>query len=155
VTREAIGSAVERLPATASLADLLPPLFQIAATRPADRVPAENRAALLAVALYVNGEDPARVIPEGRDWRRPAWRRLSLGGRRDHAQHFTISAAIAAAAGAPIAHVIGIYKEMDDARRGGGFSFSDLAADRAGTTFGQTIAGFRRSRSSRRPAGGR
>ena len=136
---EAIGPAVERLPARASVADLLRPLFQLAATHSTDRPPAaENRAALLALALYVNGRDPARLIPDAREWRRPPRRRLQLGGRGDLAQHFTISAAIAAAAGAPIAHLIGLYKEVDDARRGGGFSFSDLTADRAGTTFGES-----------------
>jgi hypothetical protein len=134
---EAIGPAVQRLPARASVADLLRPLLQLTADRSSAHPPTgENRAALLALALYVNGRDPARLIPEARAWRRPAWRRLLLGGRGDLAQHFTISAAIAAAAGAPIAHVIGLYKEIDDARRGGGFSFSDLVADRAGTTFG-------------------
>jgi uncharacterized protein YfiM (DUF2279 family) len=136
---EAIGPAVAPLTARASIADLLPPLFRLATTRSADNpLPAEHRAALLALALYVNGKDPARLIPEARAWRRPPWRRLQLGGRGDLAQHFTISAAIAATAGAPIAHVIGLYKEIDDARRGGGFSFSDLLADRAGTTFGDT-----------------
>jgi hypothetical protein len=135
---EAIGPIAQRLPARASVADLLRPLVQMAARHSADRPPAaENRAALLALALYVNGKDPARLIPEARNWRRPAWRRLQLGGRGDLAQHFTLSAAIAAAAGAPIAHLIGLYKEVDDARRGGGFSFSDLTADRAGTTFGE------------------
>lgn len=134
---QAIGPAVQGLPARASLADLLSPLFQLAAKRSASlEAPAEHRAALIAVALYVNGKDPARMIPEAREWQRPAWRRFQLSGRRDLAQHFTMSAAIAAAAG-PIAHVIGLLKEIEDARRGGGFSFSDLAADRAGTTFAQ------------------
>ena len=138
---EAIGPAVERLPAGASVPDLLRPLFQLAASRSVDKTAAaENRAALIALALYVNGKDPSRVIAEARAWRRPAWRRLPLARRRDLAQHFTLSAAIAAAAG-PLAHLIGIYKEMEDARGGGGFSFTDLAADRAGTTFGEAATG--------------
>jgi len=33
---------------------------------------------------------------------------------------------------------VGLWKELADARRGGsGFSFNDLAADRAGTRFGE------------------
>jgi hypothetical protein len=47
------------------------------------------------------------------------------------------SAAIAAAAGVPLADWAGVYKELSDARGGSGFSFSDLAADRAGTAFGR------------------
>jgi hypothetical protein len=30
-----------------------------------------------------------------------------------------------------------LYKEIDDSRYGSGFSFNDLAADRAGTKFGE------------------
>jgi uncharacterized protein YfiM (DUF2279 family) len=139
---EAIGPAVRPFSARASVAELVRPLLQLAATRSAGGAagPAaadENRLALIALAFYVNGKDPARLIPEAAGWQRPGWRRILLGGRGDLAQHFTISAAIAAAAGAPIAQVIGVYKEIDDARRGGGFSFSDLTADRAGTAFGE------------------
>jgi hypothetical protein len=133
---EAIGPAVERLPAQVAIADVATPLFRLSASRSTDNpAPAENRAALIAIALYVNGRDPARLIPDAAGWRRPAWRRVALAGRRDLVQHFTISAAVAAAAG-PLADLIGIYKELEDARGGGGFSFSDLAADRAGAAFG-------------------
>ena len=55
----------------------------------------------------------------------------------DLAQHFAISAALAAWAGEPLANTIGLDKEVDDARGGSGFSFADLAADRAGTRFGE------------------
>src|SRR5262249_46081018 len=44
--------------------------------------------------------------------------------------------AIAAEAGSPLADAIGLYKEVDDSRGGSGFSFNDIAADRAGTRFG-------------------
>lgn len=40
---------------------------------------------------------------------------------------------------------MGLYKELEDARGGSGFSFDDLAADRAGTRFGELAAGDRRS----------
>ena len=73
----------------------------------------------------------------GRDCRRVE---LTLNGRHDSAQHFVISAALAAWAGEPVAEAIGLYKELDDARRGSGFSFADLAADRAGTRFGELVA---------------
>jgi uncharacterized protein YfiM (DUF2279 family) len=64
-------------------------------------------------------------------------RKVTLNGRTDSPQHFTISAALAAHAGSPLADAIGLYKEVDDSRRGSGFSFNDLAADRAGTRFGE------------------
>ena len=77
------------------------------------------------------------MVPEARDWPRAASRGLTMAGRGDLAQHFTVSAAVSAAAGAALADFIGLYKEIDDARRGSGFSFADLAADRAGTRLGQ------------------
>ncbi|PKO40893.1 MAG: hypothetical protein CVU33_01690 [Betaproteobacteria bacterium HGW-Betaproteobacteria-6] len=40
-----------------------------------------------------------------------------------------------------MADAIGVYKEMADARHGRGFSFADLAADRAGTRFGELLSG--------------
>jgi hypothetical protein len=38
-----------------------------------------------------------------------------------------------------VADAIGVYKEMADSRHGSGFSFADLAADRAGTRFGELL----------------
>jgi uncharacterized protein YfiM (DUF2279 family) len=77
-----------------------------------------------------------------------------LLGRYDSAQHFVISAALAAWAGEPAANAIGVYKEIDDSRRGSGFSFADLAADRAGTRFGEVLA-WRPGNASTRPCAGR
>lgn len=49
---------------------------------------------------------------------------------------------IAAEAGTPLADAVGLWKELDDTRRGGsGFSFADLAADRAGTRLGEAAVG--------------
>jgi hypothetical protein len=67
---------------------------------------------------------------------------VTLQGRTDFPQHFTISAALAATAGSPLSNVVGLYKELEDARGGSGFSFNDIAADRAGTRFGElAVAG--------------
>ena len=96
----------------------------------------ENRAALMAMTLYVNGWNPAMLVPDARDWPSAHQRSLHLAGRGDLAQHFIVSAMIAAASGTPIAAAAGVYKELSDARDGSGFSFSDLAADRAGERFG-------------------
>ena len=56
---------------------------------------------------------------------------MLLAGRQDLAKHFAISAAISAHSGAPLADAIGLYKELEDARGGSGFSFDDLAAEPA------------------------
>jgi hypothetical protein len=61
---------------------------------------------------------------------------VTLAGRQDSAQHFLVSAALAAEGGGPLADAIGLYKEVADSRGGSGFSFNDLAADRAGTRLG-------------------
>jgi hypothetical protein len=96
----------------------------------------EHRAALVAVAFYVTRWPIERLLPEARTWPRPTLRRVTLGGRGDHAQHFIVSAAIAATAGSPLAEAIGLYKEIRDTQGASGFSFSDVAANRAGQRFG-------------------
>jgi hypothetical protein len=60
-----------------------------------------------------------------------------LAGREDFPLHFLISAALAAEGTGPLSKAIGIYKEVADARQGSGFSFNDMAANRAGTRFGE------------------
>ena len=64
-----------------------------------------------------------------------------MRGRGDLAQHFGISAAIAAAGGGVLADSIGVFKELDDSRGGSGFSFPDLLADRAGVRLSTAALG--------------
>ena len=119
---------------------LLVPLLQLASQRAGtngSQAIAENRSALIVLAFYVNGKGLAALVPAARDWPAPAPRRVTLAGRTDFPEHFAISAALAATAGSPLADAVGLYKEVDDARRGSGFSFGDIAADRAGTRFGE------------------
>lgn len=124
-------------------ADSLPPvlqrLFALAQTRGGDTV-AEQRSALLALALHVNGRSPAMLVPAAADWPPVPRQVLTLHGREDLTQHFVGSALIAAHAGAQWANAIGLSKEVRDARSGSGFSFTDLLADRAGTRLGERIA---------------
>lgn len=63
----------------------------------------------------------------------------ALHGRHDLAQHFSISAALTAAAGPQAAESAGILKEMLDSRGGSGFSFADLSADFAGIAFARHL----------------
>jgi hypothetical protein len=98
---------------------------------------AENRAALLTLAFFINGKGLGTIYPAAKTWPRPAARNVTLAGRHDFAQHFSVSAALAATAGSPLADAVGLFKEIDDSRGGSGFSFNDIAADRAGTRFGE------------------
>jgi hypothetical protein len=61
---------------------------------------------------------------------------VMLDGRRDLRQHFALSAAFVAVGREAQAFALGELKELLDAAPGGsGFSFDDLAADRAGMRF--------------------
>ena len=101
---------------------------------------AQRRAALLVLASSLAGGNLAAIIPDAASWPQPPRVALTLRGRYDSAQHFVVSAALAAWAGEPVATAIGLYKELEDARRGSGFSFADLMADRAGTRLGELVA---------------
>ncbi len=117
---------------------LLGPMMEFAAQRAAHGEAAtESRSALVVLAFYINGKGLAALVPAARDWPQAQRHRVVLSGRTDFAQHFTVSAALAATAGSPLSDVVGLYKELDDARAGSGFSFNDIAADRAGTRFGE------------------
>ena len=93
----------------------------------------------LRARMEIAGKNLAQLLPQARSWPRPRRLTLTLLGREDSAQHFGISAALAIWAGEPAAKAIGMYKEIDDSRGGSGFSFADLAADRAGTRFGELL----------------
>jgi hypothetical protein len=134
------------LPKQISITRLVQPLLAEASNRAAQGDPvAENRAALLVLAFYVNGRGLAALVPEARNWQRPTARKVTLAERGDFAQHFSVSAALAAVAGTPLSNAVGLYKEIDDSRGGSGFSFADLAADRAGTHFGERAVASARS----------
>ncbi|WP_457418047.1 hypothetical protein [Roseateles sp. P5_E7] len=124
--------------ASLSLDRLLPPLFMLASQRSVgggDAL-AENRAALLTLALQVTGRRMSDLVPAIRAAPQPQQVTVTLAGREDFAQHFLISALLALEGGGPLADAIGVYKETADLRDGSGFSFNDIAADRAGTRLG-------------------
>lgn len=121
------------------LSSLLLPLMELAHQRSSEAGHAveENQTALLVLTLYVNGQDLATILPAARDWPVPGPGHVTLGGRDDFAQHFTISAALSATSGSPLSDAVGLYKEVQDSRGGSGFSFNDIAADLAGSRFGE------------------
>jgi len=101
----------------------------------------ENRAVILVLATYANGKSLASAIFPS--WGAPnlARRELLLSHRVDAAQHFTTSAVLAASGHRAFADVVGLAKEFNDSHGGSGFSFIDLAADRAGALFGKMAVG--------------
>jgi hypothetical protein len=126
---------------TVSLAIFMQPLFQFAKTRSLSggNPEAENRALLLNLAAFSIGRNINRFFDpdQSRSYPTPGRVRLILLGRDDLAKHFLVSAAITVSAGSGLANLAGIFKELDDSRGGSGFSFADLAADRAGVKFAE------------------
>ncbi|PKO33707.1 MAG: hypothetical protein CVU34_12220 [Betaproteobacteria bacterium HGW-Betaproteobacteria-7] len=130
------GLLADRAPdSRVALSEVLAPMLTT------DRTTGGQRAALLVLAAFLAERNLTALFPEAADWPRPPPVKLTLGGRYDSAQHFVISAALAAWAGEPLADAIGTYKELADARHGYGFSFADLASDRAGKAFGELLVG--------------
>jgi hypothetical protein len=96
---------------------------------------ADNRAVFVALAMYA--VDPrARRLVESLGIIPPCLPTppvVRLAGRDDLAKHWALSAALASAVDPQFGRAMGEWKELDDSLPGGsGFSFVDLAADRAG-----------------------
>ena len=127
-------------PISLRLSTLVQALFRLAEQRGGDAA-VEHRAAIIVMAFYVNGKGLGAIIPAARQWPVPMPISVTLADRRDFSQHFSLSAALAATAGSPLSDAVGLYKEFDDSRGGAGFSFNDIAADRAGTRFGELATG--------------
>lgn len=125
----------------ASLEKLLAPLFQTAYDRSnEDTAMEENRILLIAAGFFVAGVDVESLFQvssggeaQGESIIRRRFLDLTLAGRADLAKHYVMSAGISASAGTQIANAAGLFKELRDSQGGSGFSFADLAADRAGT----------------------
>ncbi len=122
-----------------SLADLLKPLFELALQRSTlENAIEENKLAIIAVNNYVNRKEtkkslsfPASKLTGEKHYSTFLYKRIDL------AQHFIGSAAITTSMNGQVAQVMGEEKELSDAQGGSGFSFIDLAADKAGTRFGE------------------
>jgi hypothetical protein len=116
--------------------------FALARRRSFDYNPVvENQAAILALGMLLGHPRIETLIgPILTDIEKNAAKqavgRVVLRGRSDLARHFCVSAAIFVLSTEAISDSIGLLKEKLDADVGGsGFSFVDLLADRAGTTF--------------------
>ena len=137
--REAARLGALRPPVVKPLVPMLRELVAQAAARSrANGDPrAENRAALIALAIHVTGRADLiwRIVGTPPAGGRPG--PVTLLDRTDLAQHLLVSAVLAMEADSRTADVIGVFKEVLDSRGGSGFSFADLAADRAGVRLGE------------------
>lgn len=95
---------------------------------------AENRAALQALAVYVNNEDIGQLVGQelAAGVEPASLIEVRLQRRQDLAQHLVSIAAITASAGAGFAQMLSNTKEAYDARYRSGFSFSDMTANTVG-----------------------
>ncbi len=120
---------------------LLGKAFALAQTRSKSGDPvAENRAALTVLAERVLG---SRLLSSQSMAKTDRHTSYKLAGRDDFAQHFALSAFLAATGGENLSNLAGLYKELKDVQSGSGFSFNDLAADQAGSRLGEVSTGSR------------
>lgn len=128
-------------PQTASsLSPYLKDLFELAYQRSnKSKAAEENAQAILALAIYLG--DPrlelliGSVRPESEASPRTAPIIVRLAGRHDLMLHFIVSAGLKVLANSGISFTAGEFKELLDSVGRSGFSFADLAADRAGLRF--------------------
>jgi hypothetical protein len=145
---ERLQRSTDALPKSSAhlLSSYLKPLFELAQQRSIQGNPVEeNQAALLALASYLGDRriarllDPAAAKAASRTTRPPA--KVLLAGRNDLRRHFVLSAGLQLLVEQGLTAAIGEGKELLDAGSGGsGFSFADLAADRAGSALARSAS---------------
>ncbi len=102
----------------------------------------ENKAGLLALAIFLGSVDfnsaVGAIDKETLRICQPSGRHSVLANRIDLRLHFIYSAALKVISNSEMSFALGEYKELIDSQKGGsGFSFIDLAADRAGIRFAE------------------
>jgi hypothetical protein len=101
-----------------------------------------NRAAVLALGIALGHAHVETLIGRFMDEStrialRKAFAGTTVRQRDDWPKHFFVSAALTVIAAGNISDASGLLKEEKDSAGGSGFSFGDLLADRAGTTFAE------------------
>jgi hypothetical protein len=123
----------QRADPTQNLSELIRRTFS---KGPAVNTEEYNRASFVAISLAVVGRGAEALLPEGRELRKKCavpGGALRLQRRADLAMHWALSAGLTSVFGARAAENLGDWKELDDSLpQGSGFSFVDLAANRAG-----------------------
>ena len=112
------------------------------------------RAFILALGIALDETDSLRKLPiasaaietiepeQRRAERHAAFADMptpSMHGRADLAKHFLVSAHLVGLLGSEPARGAGVVKEMLDSNGGSGFSFADMAANRAGIAFAVAV----------------
>jgi hypothetical protein len=155
----AVGGNAANVGARALEGDALLEHYVRQAASAARRVRPENgsRALVLGLGLALDDTGTLRELPVAsalamsvEDDGAFADRLLVLGsptmrGRGDLAKHFFVSAHLVALLGSQPARAAGMAKEMLDADGGSGFSFRDMAANRAGIVFAHAVLSGRLS----------
>lgn len=140
-------------PAAADAGDRLLEFYVRQAALAARQVRRENgpRAFVLAIGYALDDTGTLAVLPIAgalaKQLESPAERRdrlaaigpATMRGRDDLAKHFFVSAHLVALAGSEAARMAGLVKELSDTQGGSGFSFCDMAADRAGIMFANAV----------------
>ncbi|MEO0324659.1 MAG: hypothetical protein AAF447_16980, partial [Myxococcota bacterium] len=138
--REALLAALVGTPENVPLARVLPPFaaeLQRRVAAAGSDARAETRAAFAVLTFHavhhpiedITGSLEGPEIPE---------RHLTVQGRGDLTKHFLVSALTTMVSSRLLGDALGLAKELNDADGGSGFSFADLAADRAGTRLAET-----------------
>ncbi len=116
-----------------------------------------HKAFLTALGVSIGATDQVRKLPALRTLlnrietpadssvRNTLVGKPTIRGRNDLAMHFAVAAMIAAHSGTEAAEAAMLAKEVLDAQGGSGFSFCDLAADKAGVLLAERIASGKRS----------
>jgi hypothetical protein len=134
--------------ARTSLTAFVQPLFRLASERSKTRNPIEeNKAAILALSLYFGDQRIERIAA---DALKPDMRRkkrhtdhVKLDGRQEFVRHFVVSAGLTIAGGAVLADAMGDENKGTVPAGDDSFSFTDLAADRAGVRFARAAVSSR------------
>ena len=111
----------------------------------AGRAVDENRAAVLALGIAIGHPAVETLMGDFLDDKtrrtlRALFTGTTLRGRDDWPKHLFVSAALTVITAITVSDASGLLKEEKDAAGGSGFSFADLLADRAGTTFATVAA---------------
>ena len=133
--------------------DELTNLYVRQAALAASRIRSTNaqRAMLLALGIFLDSTDTLRTFPatssfvkrveteEQRSERIRVLGNPTMRERSDLSKHFFVSAHLFVVGGKEISASVGMAKEMLDAQSGTGFSFVDMAANRAGIVFAEHV----------------
>ncbi len=124
-----------------SLTGVLKPMFKFASQQSeiSNKPVLENTALLQVLSLYSTNKGLKNFVnnENQKHLKSPLKTTLTLHGRTDLPKHFLVSAGLTVSTGSKFTNFVGLAKEVEDSDGGSGFSFADLAADKAGVKMGE------------------